>query len=220
MDARPPTFVRDGELPIDPISPELVLVSSPEDAARARELLPPVVAGPMSPAARRWEAEPSAEPLEVVPATRSLVSTVAAVGICCLVTFTLSLRDSPESPAAPQEPLASGAFSASTSPAPASTTAQAGAQPTGGAADQRLLSWRAVPRATYYNVQVFRDELRVFEAWPSTTELALPAAWEYQGGSYRLSPGTYTVFVWAGYGDKTVARYAESHQTRILYVAK
>jgi hypothetical protein len=61
-----------------------------------------------------------------------------------------------------------------------------------------VLRWRAVRRASYYNVQVWRGSRRkVVTAWP-------------RGTSYRvrrLRPGRYTWYVYPGFGGRAAARY-------------
>ena len=40
-----------------------------------------------------------------------------------------------------------------------------------------LLRWRRVPRASYYNVQLFRGSVKVLSSWPTATRLQLRARW-------------------------------------------
>ena len=70
-----------------------------------------------------------------------------------------------------------------------------------------LLRWRAVQRARYYNVQVYRGARKVLSAWPSQPQLQLRRRWRYRGIRYRLVPGTYRWFVWPGYGRRGERRY-------------
>jgi large repetitive protein len=63
------------------------------------------------------------------------------------------------------------------------------------------LVWKAVEKATYYNVQVWRRG-KIFSAWPTGTSLQLKRAWKYAGRSYRLSPGRYNWYVWPGYRSR------------------
>jgi hypothetical protein len=48
-----------------------------------------------------------------------------------------------------------------------------------------VLTWTGVPKASYSNVQVFRDGTKVLSLWPFTTKLRLPRAWSYGGGRRR-----------------------------------
>ena len=69
-----------------------------------------------------------------------------------------------------------------------------------------LLAWKAVPKATYYNVQLWRGR-RILSAWPGSTSLRLPGSWSYRGRSYRLEPGRYRWFVWPGFGARAAKDY-------------
>ncbi|HEY6742050.1 MAG TPA: hypothetical protein VI110_06795 [Lapillicoccus sp.] len=69
-----------------------------------------------------------------------------------------------------------------------------------------LLAWTPVARATYYNVQVWRNR-KIFSAWPSGTKLRLPLAWRYQGRRHHLAPGRYRWYVWPGFGARSAKRY-------------
>jgi len=68
------------------------------------------------------------------------------------------------------------------------------------------LAWKAIPKARYYNVQVWRRK-KIFSAWPTGTSLRLPRAWTFQGRRYRLAPGRYRWYVWPGFGARSAKRY-------------
>jgi hypothetical protein len=70
-----------------------------------------------------------------------------------------------------------------------------------------LLRWRRVPRASYYNVQLFRGSVKILSAWPTRTRLQLRARWTYLGRQRRLAAGTYRWYVWPGYGKASLRRY-------------
>jgi hypothetical protein len=63
------------------------------------------------------------------------------------------------------------------------------------------LRWRPVPRATDYNVQVFRGRRRVLNAWSSDTRLPVPRGVLKQGR-------TYVWVVWPANGPRRAARFA------------
>jgi hypothetical protein len=75
------------------------------------------------------------------------------------------------------------------------------------AAPKPILRWRRARGATYYHVQLFRRHKRVLASWPTTHQLGLPAAWRWAGHRYRLRPGHYRWYVWAGLGARSFARY-------------
>ena len=69
-----------------------------------------------------------------------------------------------------------------------------------------LLTWTSVRRATYYNVQLFRDK-KVMSTWPDGTSLQLKRRWRFAGHHYKLAPGRYKWFVWPGYGERSAGHY-------------
>jgi hypothetical protein len=71
-----------------------------------------------------------------------------------------------------------------------------------------LLVWAPKRGASYYNVILVRGR-RVFSAWPVQARLQLPRAWKYRGRRYKLRPGTYSWFVWPGYGTLSAGRYGK-----------
>lgn len=75
------------------------------------------------------------------------------------------------------------------------------------AAPKPILRWGRVAGAQYYNVQLFRGAKRVLAAWPGTHQLGVPGAWKWDGRSYRLRPGHYHWYVWAGFGPRSFAQY-------------
>jgi hypothetical protein len=72
-----------------------------------------------------------------------------------------------------------------------------------------LLVWRGVPRAGYYNVQLFRGKQKVLSAWPTRTRLRLRARWKFAGRVRRLTPGAYRWYVWPGYGVPSARNYGQ-----------
>ncbi|MDX6423235.1 MAG: hypothetical protein QOI67_706 [Gaiellaceae bacterium] len=76
-----------------------------------------------------------------------------------------------------------------------------------------LLTWRAVPGATYYNLQLLRisangSGTKVLSQWPVKNRLQLARTWRYGGKTQRLSAGTYEWFVWAGSGSRAAENYS------------
>ena len=58
--------------------------------------------------------------------------------------------------------------------------------------------WKRVAGASYYNVQLWRDGVKLFSSWPITNKLQLKRRWTYQGRRFVLTPGTYRWYVWPG----------------------
>ena len=71
------------------------------------------------------------------------------------------------------------------------------------------LAWRKDPRASYYNVQLFRGATKVLTSWPTHPWLKLQRAWQYQNRPITLVPGRYRWCVWPGYGAVTARRYGK-----------
>lgn len=69
------------------------------------------------------------------------------------------------------------------------------------------LRWRPAARASYYNIQVYRNGRKVLSSWPSRTSLMLRRSWSFGGNRFRLKPGRYRWYVWPGYGSRAAARY-------------
>jgi uncharacterized repeat protein (TIGR01451 family) len=70
-----------------------------------------------------------------------------------------------------------------------------------------LLRWRPVKRASYYNVQLFRNGQKLLSAWPRTPMLRLQSRWRFARHAFALSPGTYRWYVWPGYGERSLSHY-------------
>lgn len=77
--------------------------------------------------------------------------------------------------------------------------------------------WEPVKSATYYNIQAYLGTnllnaqalQKVLSAWPTKPSYAFKKVWRYDGKVRRLKPGTYTVYVWPGFGKKSAARYGD-----------
>jgi hypothetical protein len=75
------------------------------------------------------------------------------------------------------------------------------------AAPKPILLWQRVGKARYYNVQLFRGSKRVLAVWPGTHQFGVPKAWKWNGHRQRLVPGLYRWYVWAGFGQRSLAQY-------------
>jgi len=70
-----------------------------------------------------------------------------------------------------------------------------------------ILRWGRFRGAGYYNVQLFRGSRRIYAAWPTTHQVGLPKTWKWSKHRFRLTPGRYHWFVWAGLGARALAHY-------------
>jgi hypothetical protein len=84
------------------------------------------------------------------------------------------------------------------------------------AAPNPILRWRSVRGANYYNVQLYRGSKRIFAAWPKMHQIGLATTWKWSGRVVRLSPGRYRWYVWAGFGDRKLARYRTVGSARFV----
>jgi hypothetical protein len=72
-----------------------------------------------------------------------------------------------------------------------------------------LLMWDGVPKASYYNVQLYYGGRKVFSAWPNKTKLRTTRSWTYQARRYGLKSGLYHWYVWPGFGSRSQAHYGQ-----------
>jgi hypothetical protein len=70
-----------------------------------------------------------------------------------------------------------------------------------------LLRWAPVPTAAYFNVQLYRNGVKVLSAWPTVARLQLGARWTYDKKVLRLKPGKYSWYVWPGLGKRAAKHY-------------
>jgi hypothetical protein len=70
-----------------------------------------------------------------------------------------------------------------------------------------LLLWATVPRARYYNVQVYRGGQKLLTLWPNRARLRMTERWVYGGRQFRLARGTYTWWLWPGFGPRAKGTY-------------
>lgn len=83
-----------------------------------------------------------------------------------------------------------------------------------------VLDWNAVPGATYYNVQVFRNGKKVLTAWPGSTSFRVARTWRFDGRTQHLTPGRYRWYVWPGFGPRSEGRYGKPVGSRTFVVTR
>lgn len=71
------------------------------------------------------------------------------------------------------------------------------------------LMWTGVPKATFYNVQLYYGSQKVLSAWPSRDQLMLKRVWTYAGRWLRLRKGGYRWYVWPAFGPRSKSRYGQ-----------
>ncbi len=70
-----------------------------------------------------------------------------------------------------------------------------------------MLRWMPRARATYYNVQLYRNGRKILSRWPARPRLQLKTQWRYQGRVYRLRDARYIWYVFPGFGTRPANRY-------------
>jgi hypothetical protein len=83
-----------------------------------------------------------------------------------------------------------------------------------------VLKWTPVRKATYYNVQLFRDGRKVMSVWPEKARYQLKKRWTYRDKPRRLVPGRYRWVVWPGYGRRAKTNYGEPLGPRTFRVMR
>jgi hypothetical protein len=70
-----------------------------------------------------------------------------------------------------------------------------------------ILEWAKVTRATFYNVQLWRNGRKILSRWPTHPTYELRMRWRYGGRVRTLRDGTYRWYVWPGFGSRERGRY-------------
>lgn len=81
-----------------------------------------------------------------------------------------------------------------------------------------LVDWRPVTRASYFNMQVWRDGRKILSVWPRFSQYRLSSSWTYKGKRHMLAGGQVSVYVWAGFGPKAAARYGPLYGRTVFIV--
>ena len=72
-----------------------------------------------------------------------------------------------------------------------------------------LLRWKPVAKASFYNVQLYRNGRKVLSTWPGAAKLKLKRTWTYAGKRYRLQSGVYSWYVWGARGTRAKPVYGK-----------
>ena len=72
-----------------------------------------------------------------------------------------------------------------------------------------VLAWKAVKGATFYNVQLYRNGVKVLTFWPKAPTFRVGKTWRYAGKLQRLERGRYNWYVW-GAAERARSRGTES----------
>ncbi len=72
-----------------------------------------------------------------------------------------------------------------------------------------VVEWVPVSKARFYNLQLWRGNLKLLTTWVKRPKLALPAKWTTKGARRSLVGGTYRLYVWPAFGTPSNPRYGK-----------
>ncbi len=72
-----------------------------------------------------------------------------------------------------------------------------------------VLAWDAVKGASYYNIQLYRNKVKVLTFWPKAPTFRIGKTWRYEGKVQRLAPGRYDWYVWGARGTRAKPQYGK-----------
>jgi hypothetical protein len=72
-----------------------------------------------------------------------------------------------------------------------------------------VLSWEPVKGASYYNIQLYRNKVKVLTFWPKAPTFRLGKTWRYAGKLQRLARGKYDWYVWGARGTRAKPQYGK-----------
>jgi hypothetical protein len=82
------------------------------------------------------------------------------------------------------------------------------------------LVWATNGEASYYNVQLFRGDVKILSTWPVRSTFQLKRTWKYQGRKYKLAKGVYRWYVWPGFGARSAVDYGELLGTNSFQITR
>lgn len=69
--------------------------------------------------------------------------------------------------------------------------------------------WVPVGRARFYNVQLWRGQIKLLTTWVKRPTFPLPRRWSMHGTRYTLVNGAYRLYVWPAFGSTHTPRYGK-----------
>jgi len=76
-------------------------------------------------------------------------------------------------------------------------------------AEPPVVQWVPVGKARFYNLQLWRGNLKLLTTWVKRPKLALPLHWRFQGARHSFVDGSYRLYVWPAFGTKREPRYGK-----------
>jgi hypothetical protein len=82
----------------------------------------------------------------------------------------------------------------------------------------KLFRWKADPRASYYNLQIYSGGTlvaqstaqigkKILSVFPNKPVYKFKSPWKWQGRKYKMTKGLFTWYVWPGYGPREDVNY-------------
>jgi hypothetical protein len=83
-----------------------------------------------------------------------------------------------------------------------------------------ILRWKPVPKAKFYNVQLYHFGKKIMSVFPRTTKLVVGSHWTFGKRKYQLKPGTYSWYIWPALGNRAKPRFASLEGFSTFTVAR
>lgn len=72
-----------------------------------------------------------------------------------------------------------------------------------------LVQWSPVAKARFYNLQLWRGNLKLLTTWVTHPSVALRERWRFQGQRHTFTNGSYRLYVWPAFGTRRDPRYGK-----------
>ena len=72
-----------------------------------------------------------------------------------------------------------------------------------------LVQWSPVAKARFYNLQLWRGNLKLLTTWVTRPSVTLKQRWTFQGERRSLTNGSYRLYVWPAFGTRRDPRYGK-----------
>jgi hypothetical protein len=69
------------------------------------------------------------------------------------------------------------------------------------------LAWQERAGTTFYNLQLYRNGVKIMSVWPRRPGFVIPRSWRYGGRAYALEPGRYVWYVWPAKGTRAQPQF-------------
>jgi hypothetical protein len=72
-----------------------------------------------------------------------------------------------------------------------------------------LVAWSPVAEARFYNLQLWRGNVKLLTTWVQVSKLQLAPRWTSNGVRHALGNGRYRLYVWPAFGTRRDPRYGK-----------